>query len=337
MENGGIMAASDIKSSTFENAYYNGLNFRLGWKASQPNSDYDRLYNNPIYGIGVYSSTFNSDIIGSPFAIYGFIQVPFMTKNVRKIKFDYRIGLGLSGNFKPYDEEDNPLNLLIGSKNNVFIDFGIRGQYPISDKLKAGLGFSFHHFSNGALQLPNSGINLIPITASLSYQFKPDDYVIDYSLIRPFPENWLWHINYGAGVKQMDKDSDKQYFKSTLSLYASRHTDHKWRMGGGFDIFYSSSGNSQNIAGEDSGKLGSKLSGGPAFYLAHILNPRLVLNGNIGYYIHNQRFNGEIKRTFLRAGVRYYVYKNINAGVSIKAHMGKADYIEWTTGYTIGR
>jgi hypothetical protein len=53
--------------------------------------------------------------------------------------------------------------------------------------------------------------------------------------------------------------------------------------------------------------------------------------------LHNQRFNGEIKRIFLRAGARYYVYKNINAGVSIKAHMGKADFIEWTVGYTFNR
>lgn len=337
LENGGILAASDIKSSTFENAYYNGLNLRLGWKSKKPTSDYDLLYNNPTYGIGIYSSTFNTDIIGSPYAVYGFVQIPFLTEKNNRIKFDYRIGLGLSGNFKPYDEDKNPLNLVIGSKNNVYIDFGIRSQYTIHPKLKAGLGLSFHHFSNGALQLPNKGINLIPVTASLTYHFQPDEFTLDKSLISPLPDNWLYHINYGIGFKQVERDSDKLYFKSTFSVYASKHTDHKWRLGGGFDIFYSSSGNSARIAGPKSGRLGAKLSGGPTFYLAHILNPRLVLNGNIGYYIHHQRFNGEIRKTFLRAGMRYYVYKNLNAGISIKAHMGKADFIEWTTGYTIGR
>jgi len=44
-----------------------------------------------------------------------------------------------------------------------------------------------------------------------------------------------------------------------------------------------------------------------------------------------------IALNLLRAGARYYVYKNLNAGVSIKAHMGKADYIEWSLGYTLNR
>jgi len=155
--------------------------------------------------------------------------------------------------------------------------------------------------------------------------------------LKPYSKKILYHINYGVGFKQLKDDSDERFLKTTLSAYASRHVSYKWRLGGGFDLFYSSSGNDTEIAGDKSGKLSSKLSGGPSFYVAHILNERLVLNGNVGYYLHNQRFNGEIRRVFLRAGARYYVYKNINAGVSIKAHMGKADFIEWTVGYTFNR
>lgn len=130
---------------------------------------------------------------------------------------------------------------------------------------------------------------------------------------------------------------DQKFFKSTLSMYASKHVSYKWRIGGGVDIFYSDSGNNEEIAEDKTGKLSAKLSGGPAFYLVHVLNNDLVLNGNVGYYIHNQSFNGEINKIFLRAGFRYYVYKNINAGISIKAHKGKADFIEWTVGYTFNR
>lgn len=337
IENGGILAAKDIRASAFENAYYNGVNLRLGWRAREAKNTYDILYNNPTYGVGIYSSTFGNDIVGSPFALFGFVQIPIQPPSNKRWTFDYRIGLGLSGNFKPYDEDDNPLNIVIGSKNNVFIDFGLRAQYLLNRNFKAGLGLSFHHFSNGALQLPNKGINLVPISASLTYSPSFEPARINKEIIEPYPTNWLYHINYGVGFKQIEKDSDTLYFKSTLSFYGSRHVDHKWRVGAGIDLFYASSGNIESIAGNKSGKLGSKISGGPAFYLAHILNPRLVLNGNIGYYIHNRRFNGEIKKTFVRAGFRYYVYKNLNAGISIKAHLGKADYIEWTMGYTLGK
>lgn len=337
IENGGILATKEIKNTTFESAYYNGVNVRVGWKIQNSSDQYFKLYNNPVYGIGFYSSTFNTDIIGSPYAVYGFVQTPFGNIENPKWEFDYRIGLGISGNFNPYNEETNPLNVVIGAKNNVYLDLGIRAQYKISPRLRAGAGLAFHHFSNGAMRLPNKGVNLIPFTASITYQPQGGSILPDKSHIEPHPDNIYYHFNYGVGWKQVERDSHRRFFKSTVSAYASKYVSHKWRMGGGFDMFYSASGNNDDIAGDKSGKLSSKLSGGPSFYLAHILNKDLVLNGNVGYYLHKQEFNGEIQRIFLRAGARYYVYKNLNAGVSIKAHKGKADFIEWTVGYTINR
>ncbi|WP_317170946.1 acyloxyacyl hydrolase [Sphingobacterium micropteri] len=337
MENGGILAAKDIRRTTFESAYYNGINLKIGWKIQKSDDQYFTLYNNPIYGIGFYSSTFNTDIIGSPYAIYGFMQSPFGNLRKKRWSFDYRIGLGISGNFTPYDAETNPLNVVIGAKNNVFIDFGIRSQYKINPNWRVGLGLAYHHFSNGALRLPNKGVNLIPLTASITYQPNGETVIPDKSKIAPYSDKILYHINYGIGWKQLDINKDERFLKTTLGVYASKHVAHKWRMGAGLDLFYSSSGNYDEIAGDDSGKLSAKLSGGPSFYLVHVLNRNLVLNGNVGYYIHKRYFNGEINHVFLRAGARYYVYKDINAGISIKAHKGKADFIEWTVGYTFNR
>lgn len=336
-ENGGILATGELKEKTFNNAYYNGLNFKAGWRMNSTKDPYYRLYNNPTYGIGFYSSTFHNDIVGKPYALYGFVQTPFGNINNKKWAFDYRIGLGLSGNFKPYNEQKNPLNLALGSKNNVFIDFGLRSQYKINNHFRAGVGVAYHHFSNGALRLPNKGVNLIPVTVSLTYQ--PDGMKVskDTTPLPELPKTTLYHVNAGAGIKEISGHDGKRFFKSTLSFYASRYVSYKWRMGAGIDLFYSASGNNEAIAHDKRGKLSSKLSGGPAFYLVHILNQDLVLNGNIGYYIHNQEFNGEIRKVFLRAGFRYYVYKNLNAGVSIKAHQGQADFIEWTLGYTFNR
>lgn len=337
MENGGILAAKNIKRTTFESAYYNGLNLKIGWRIQHSDDQYFSLYNNPIYGIGFYSSTFDTDIIGSPYALYGFVQTPFGNLKNKRWSFDYRIGLGISGNFEPFDEENNPLNLVIGTKNNVYIDLGIRSQYKIAPHWRLGMGLAFHHFSNGALKLPNKGVNLIPLTVSITYQPTGNTILPDKSNIKPYDDKIVYHINYGAGFKQLERERDRRFFKSTIGVYASKHVSHKWQMGGGFDLFYSSSGNNDEVAGENSGKLSSKLSGGPSFYLAHVLNRDLVLNGNVGYYLHKQYFNGEINRIFLRAGARYYVYKDFNAGISIKAHKGKADFIEWSIGYTFNR
>lgn len=337
IENGGILAFGELKEKTFNNAYYNGINLKVGWKIHKSDDSYFKIYNNPIYGIGIYSSTFHNEIVGKPFAIYGFVQTPFGNIENERWGFDYRIGLGFSGNFNPYHERENPFNLAIGTKNNVFIDLGIRAQYKISPKYAAGLGLAFHHFSNGALQLPNKGVNLVPLTASLTYYPYRLKSIQDTSVIKDIPTQLHYHINIGAGLKQVNREMDRRFFKSTLSSYVSKYINHKWRLGVGGELFYSASGNSEEIAEEKSGKLSSYLSGGPSLYVAHVLNQNLLLNGNVGYYIHNQEFNGEIQKIFLRAGFRYYVYKNLNAGISIKAHKGKADYIEWTTGYTFNR
>lgn len=337
VENGGILASREVKQTAFQQAYYNGVNLKVGWKIQHSNDQYFKLYNNPIYGIGLYSSTFNTDIIGSPYALYGFMQSPFGNLENERWGFDYRIGLGISGNFRPYDEETNPLNIVIGARNNVFIDLGIRAQYKFNNHWRAGAGLAFHHFSNGAMRLPNKGVNLIPVTASITYQPYGETTLPDKSHIEPYSDNIMYHINYGMGWKQLERDIDRRFLKMTVSTYASKHVSHKWRMGAGVDIFYSESGNNDEIAGDKSGRLSSKLSYGPSYYLVHVLTRDLVLNGNVGYYLHKQYFNGEITRIFLRAGARYYVYKNINAGVSIKAHKGKADFIEWTMGYTFNR
>lgn len=336
LDNGGILMQKGLENSTYKNAYYQGIHLRVGWKQMSNNDSYNQLYHHPVYGIGFYSGTFSNNVIGNPYALYGFIQVPLKSE-YPKWSYDYRIGLGLSGNFKPFDKINNPLNLVIGSKNNVYIDFGFRAQYKFHTNWKAGIGFSFHHFSNGALVLPNKGVNLVPLSLSINYQPEIGVPGQKDDIIKPYSRNWMYDINFGMGFKQLQEDLDERYLKTTLGIYASRHISHKWRIGGGLDIFYSSSGNKENIAGDQYGKTGSVLSGGPSFYLVHVLKERLTLNGNIGYYLHHQEFNGEENSFFLRAGTRYYVYRNLNAGVSIKAHMGKADFIEWTLGYTFNK
>src|SRR5690606_29444527 len=256
--------------------------------------------------------------IGSPYAVYGFVQSPFGNLSNRRWGFDYRIGLGISGNFNPYNEDTNPLNLVIGARNNVFIDLGIRSVYKINPNWRPGIGLAFHHFSKGALTRADKGGHLISGTASIPYHPNGSSVLPDKTKVTRYPDNSLYHINSGVGWKQLERDRDRRFFKTTVSAYASKHVSHKWRMGGGFDVFYSSSGNNDEIAGEDKGKLSAKLSGGPSFYLVHVLNRNLVLNGNIGYYLHKQYFNGEIERIFLRAGARYYVSKDLNAGITIK-------------------
>lgn len=334
-ENGGILAGNERAKESLHDAYYNALNLKVGWQTRKGGDPYHQLYNYPVYGIGLYSSTFGLAHVGDPYAVYGFVSVPVNPRVNKRWSFSYRISLGLSGRFNPYNEEDNPFNLIIGTKNNVFIDFGGQANYALNRHFLLGVGLAFHHFSNGALRLPNTGINLLPLTASVTYIPNANNFDFSKDYMGPNPKKDQLHFSYAFGIKQLDMDNDRQYFKSTLGVFWSRFIGYKWRLGLGGNVFYSASGNDSFVTEDEKGSFGALFSGGPAFYIDHLLTSRLYLNGNVGYYLHRNRFNGETKPIFLRIGARYHVYKDFFAGVSIKAHQGKADFIEWTTGYTL--
>lgn len=337
IENGGMIPNNKTVRESFGNIYYNAVNLRVGWQTDKEGDSYHLLYNYPIYGIGLYASTFRKAEIGTPTALYGFFSAPIAAGRFKRWDFNYRISLGLASNFEPYDEENNPLNILLGSHRNVFIDLGVLANYRIGNHLQVGAGLSFHHFSNGSIRQPNKGINLLPLSLAMTYipYWQTPDFT--KRELPELDEKGQVHLHYAFGIKQFEPRNRKRYFKSTVGIYWSYAVGYKWRLGVGGDLFYSDSGNQPEIAGDALNKIKSMFSGGPAFYVDHVLTKRLYLNGNAGVYVHRNKFNGEIKPVFLRIGTRYKVWKNAYAGVSIKAHAGKADFVEWTMGYTIQR
>jgi hypothetical protein len=336
-ENGGMIANNAQVKEDFNDIYYNGVNLRVGWQTRAGSDPYHQRHNFPIYGIGLYSSTFHKPEIGTPVALYGFVAIPIKPARFSRWDFNYRISLGIASDFRPFDEEENPLNIMLGTKRNVYIDLGAQANYRLGKHFQLGAGLAFKHFSNGSIKQPNKGINLIPTTLSVTYYPKVVGDIFRKQAVEPFENNFALHINYAAGVKQLNPENEKRYFKSTLGAYISRSLGAKWRLGAGGDLYYSASGNDALVAGSDAGEAGALLSGGPAFYIDHILTSRLYLNGNVGYYLHRNDFNGEVGPMFLRIGVRYKLMREMYAGVSIKAHAGKADYIEWTLGYSLPR
>lgn len=336
-ENGGMLPNNPEIKERFKDIYYNGLNLKVGWQSDRSDDIYQQLYNYPIYGIGFYASTFGLESIGKPWAVYGFVAIPISPRFDSRWNFNYRISLGLSGNFNPYNQETNPVNTLVGSHKNAFIDVGFQTNYRLTQHFQVGAGLAFHHFSNGSLVQPNKGINLIPFTVAVTYIPSTQEPDFSKGQVPHLQPNNQFHLQIAAGVKEFKPDDRQQFFKSTLGAYWSHSLGYKWRLGAGMDVFYSSSGNYTRFAGEQEGKFGSLFSVGTVLYIDHVLTHNLYLNGNVGYYLHHNEFNGELQPYYLRIGIRRNVFRDFFVGMSIKAHKGKADYIEWTTGYTFGR
>lgn len=151
------------------NSTFSG-HLKYGFKFS-PDSKMGKLYPYAIQGIGVgYNTFYNSKEIGNPIAVYVF-QTSRIATVSPKLSVDYEWNFGASFGWKKYDVENNPNNMVVGSKINAYInlDFFLNWQVAANTNLKAGIGIT--HYSNGNTNYPNAGVNTIGASVGITRSF----------------------------------------------------------------------------------------------------------------------------------------------------------------------
>jgi hypothetical protein len=113
----------------------------------------------------------NRTNFGSAWAIYPTWDISiFKTK---KIEFYTQIGSGMAWLTRYFDPLSNPLNNAVGSALNNVTSLKINGEYKFSKHYTTSAGLSLTHFSNGASQLPNYGINVLGGNIRVIYTPQP--------------------------------------------------------------------------------------------------------------------------------------------------------------------
>jgi hypothetical protein len=311
-------------------AIYNAIDIRFGWK-SRRKGLYPTLYRHPTFGLGFYAATFNRPEIGSPYALYGFVDFPFWNKN-QKWQWLYSMAMGLSYNFNPYDSEKNPLNTLIGSRQNAYIHFHSRVKHQISNRISFGMGLGFTHFSNGAYRLPNTGLNKISWLLGVEYRTSRDKSVDTDQSLPAYSRKKQSTVYWSNGLKNF-RPGGAIYWKTGFGFSRTWSIDHRYRIGLGTDLFFRSG--TPNLTNSMNTKENAWSSG---IYAAWewVITERLYMPLNIGTYLHDYTENGEKHRLYERIGLRYHINHQIYMGISIKAHLQSADFTEWTIGFRPG-
>jgi hypothetical protein len=334
MEGGPMLGnGTDFGEQIRNSSRYFGVDARLGFQKG-PESLYSKVYRFPTFGVGFYGATFHNANVGEPNALYFFMNMPFSFPQQKRIKYSYFASYGLSYNFSPFDPETNPVNLFIGSYRNVYLHLGFRAAYSITDRTAISSTFGFKHFSNGASSLPNSGINLFPLSVGLQYRLT-NEHDKDFSDIE-IPKHQgrtAIHFHIAPGVKEYFV-GDNNNFKMGTGIHVLREFSYKYRVGLGLEHFYSANWEERVIEPRSS-----------AFWDANsfamfgswewLLTENLYAPMGVGVYMHRNNFNGEWNWFYQRIGLRYRFANNLFAGLSIKAHKGRADFFEWTLGYTV--
>lgn len=107
----------------------------------------------------------NPGIVGSSYALTAYTE-PLISRGKRFI-FSVRGGGGISYQTEIYDYEHNTLNRFFSTRISFPLHLSARLRYGISDDVFLILSGNYNHISNGAMRLPNMGINFPTASAGI--------------------------------------------------------------------------------------------------------------------------------------------------------------------------
>ncbi len=152
----------------------NTWGLELSWeKAPKGEKAWEAFAKYPRFGL---MATFFD--FGSPQVGIGLGVAPHISKDFIRTRNDFfslygRFGMGLGYVSRPYHPVSNPHNNIVSSHLNAFVVFRLGMRFRLSPHLDLRPSFSFSHYSNGASQLPNYGINVTSAHLGLCWTPQP--------------------------------------------------------------------------------------------------------------------------------------------------------------------
>lgn len=302
-----------------------GANFCFG-KQTTGEHPWERAFNCPDYGIGLKYAKSEFNILGSRVALYGYFNGRIYEN--KYFGLNYKVGGGLSLWTKKYDEKLNPYNVYIGTTLNCHINLEIGAFYKMTPHLDLLLSAVISHSSNGAVALPNRGVNALSGQLGVRYHLngrkQPAD-ILD--TLQFYPKNSLYFTEAPGILESHRGGETKLHYANTFQIGYARQFNQKFRYGAGFDLMYSTE-LLMMIPEEQRNDYWRALNSAVYANFDVVYN-RLVLHIAFATYIYKS-FDFFIP-VYERVGVKYMLGENKNhsLGVMMKVHFGSIDYIEW--------
>ena len=313
-----------------------GAELRLGHQTTGKR-DWERLFNNPEYGLCLRYAHFDTTMFGETAALFAYYNGTIWRNHRWTIHYQYGLGIAYWSN--PYHEVTNPKNRFIGSHLNAHIDLALGIDCHLSPQVDLTLRANFSHSSNAAMKLPNMGIN--PLSGAVGvkcYLHKQDTLGFSWrQRDTNFVKKNSFYAMVSAGTRQSKKDAAVKngaagpyYLGTSIQIGYMRQPHPKFRYGVGLDINYS--GELARQLPAEQRRTGKYFSEAVTAAF-EVLYGRFVLHLSGAVYV-NRAFN-YYTPFYERAGFRVLLGKNRNhfVGASVKAHAGSVDYLEWCYGW----
>lgn len=277
-----------------------------------PEISFNAFYNNPG----------NERILGHAMGVAGGIYLPFLREN--GWSFGAKFEAGLSFVTRRYDVENNPKDNAIGSHLNSLVRLGFRFEKQFRHQA-LGLNASMSHISNGAIKLPNLGLNMPFLGVHYSYFIQPIQFE-DTARVKRVGQkikSWEFFTQLILTTKQVYPTGGRNYGVVSLTNYVHYRAGLKCILEGGIDLIYN-----QSIIKDVAEDYGAEKNFQVGAYAAYVLPiHRFHLFAGMGAYLYNPVSNNGL--FYHRFGARFKIVNRLWANISIKSHWGKADYFEY--------
>ncbi len=268
----------------------------------------------------------NPDIVGSSYVLSAFSE-PVIKRGNRYI-FSIRGGGGISYQTKIYNYFTDTLNVFFSTRISFPLFLSARLKYRLSDDILLTLSANYNHISNGAMRLPNMGINFP--TASAGLEFFPEG----------FPE-----LNHKYKHEQNMTAKSRYIMLQGITGYKVVYGEPAWSWGLSsrftwqLKTFYALNSGVELILDKGVKKMIEiedrdldfkrlALTAGQDFFLG-----RIVFSQHLGIYLYCP-YKAKAP-VYQKYELSYRIAHDLLAGVYLKAHTSDAELFGFSTSYIL--
>jgi hypothetical protein len=280
--------------------------------------------------------------LGEPKAIGAAIGV-FPTIDFKILKrgplsITSQIGTGVAYLTRHFDQFDNPSYNAVGSSINCMIHLKLRGERQLTPHLKAHIGGSFTHFSNGGARLPNLGVNIPALETGIRWTLDTGKLPALHHLSSTSNKKWGANIVAGMALSSNNTRGPK-YPIYNASVAVVRYLSKVSRLG--FGVGYEQNRllaefglHAALFTSEREARLASERWMG--FLEKESLFGNVAMVFQSGVYF--QKYDGVRNLWYNKVGLRVYLpaighpKTQFHVGFALKAHLATAEYIAFTGG-----
>lgn len=274
------------------------------------------LYPGAYQGVGAsVTSFFGHSSIGTPVSVYAFQGAPVKRFSPR-LSLGYEWNFGASFGWKSVSKESElNSNLVVGSKTNAVLNFGLLLDYKLNSLFTLRGGVEATHYSNGNTSLPNPGVNSLGLRLSVVYtpdgKSLPDEIKTPVAPLNEEKGMAYDFLLYGAARKTfIESDGEKvpvpgHFGVAGLSFAPMYDVNRYFRAGVSADIQYNEGSNLKKHLVEGT------LQSSPKFYRqpfaecmmgglsarAEFVMPVFSINAGIGYNLIGVKENRHLYQT----------------------------------------